>query len=113
MTAAGLRTVPGPVGGFVEVTAELRHLCPFVEEVDRGTVTLVWETLGATLELHALRAYLDLWAGVTISHEYLAEAIRADLAGTEGLRVLDVRTSWTTAGMGVACSTSLIHAGRP
>lgn len=90
----------------MKATGPLTHRCPFVKEVDNGTITITWETRGATLELHALRRYLDTFQCVEISHEDLTERIRADLAELPGIINLRVETTWETAGMEVNCGTS-------
>lgn len=86
--------------------ARLLHSCPFKDETDVGTIDLAWDTGDATVELHSLRAYLDGWAGVCVSHEDLTAEIHADLAGLPGITRVLVSTHWTTAGMEVSCSTS-------
>lgn len=107
MTAPGPVAVPGPPEPVtLTATAPLRHLCPFKDEVDEGTVTSGWSTCGSTLELHSLAAYLTSWAEQTISHEELTDAIRRDLESVPGIYAPTVETRWTTAGMGVTCSTS-------
>lgn len=105
--------VPAPELVTMEITSPARHLCPFVDEVDEGTVSIRWRTAGKTLELHSLRRYLDAYAETHISHEALTALIRAHLNDIDGINVLDVTTNWDTAGMEVACSTSQIPAGRP
>lgn len=106
MTAAGLRPVPAPPESVtMTVTAPLRHLCPFVEEVDNGQVTITWSTAGKTLELHALAGYLQGFAAMEVSHEALTDELRHDLEGVPGIYAVDVTTTWETAGMGVKCST--------
>lgn len=79
-------------------TGPLNHLCPFVPEVDEGTVTITWITAGATLELHALAAWLGDFAGDKVSHEDITEDIRAALNQLAGIAGVDVTTRWTTAG---------------
>lgn len=94
--------VPCPVVVRLSVTAEARHLCPFKDEVDQGTVTLEWTTAhGETVELHALAALIDRFAGVEISHEqWTAELVGAVSRGVRvaGLRVV---SSWVTGGLTV------------
>lgn len=106
MTAAVIVIVPGPPESVtMTVTAPLRHQCPFVNETDEGSVTLTWTTSGNTLELHALRGYLDQFADWVISHEELTDKIRDDLGAVQGIYAVQVETRWSTAGMGVTCST--------
>lgn len=107
-----LKAVPGPPEPVdMTVTAPLRHLCPFVNEVDDGTISIEWSTCGNTLELHELGKYLAQFAERRISHEDLTDLIRHDLEGVQGVYALKVTTHWTTAGMKVECSTSLTPAG--
>jgi len=91
--------------GQMEVHAPLVHRCPFRDEVDAGGVAIVWEVETHTFELHSLRAYLDGWRDVSISHEDLTETIRGALADYPGLTVRSVTTAWDTAGMEIQCST--------
>jgi len=88
------------------VTAEVQHLCPFVEEVDNGTITVMWRTNGATFELHSLREYLDGFKDSEISHEMLTDRIRHDLSAMQGVKIVAVESTWDTAGMEVQCYTS-------
>ena len=99
--------------GHMEVHAELDHLCPFRDEVDKGGVAIRWEVQTHTFELHSLRAYLDKWADVVISHEDLTESLRVDLSAYPGLTLLSVTTAWDTAGMEIQCSTLPTHAESP
>lgn len=103
--------VPSTAEVRMTVTAEVQHLCPFVNEVDNGTVTVTWRTNGATFELHSLREYLNGFKNSEISHEMLTDLIRHDLAVTQGVEVLAVESTWDTAGMEVMCSTSPTPAG--
>lgn len=82
----------------VTVTAfgPIRHICPYVDELDEGTVEITWSTSGATFELHALRQYLDGFADVKASHEEVAAAIRVDL-DSPGLTVTEVVVRFPTA----------------
>lgn len=100
-----MKTVPTPADISMTATSPIQHLCPFMDEVDNGTITINWVTGGATFELHALRAYLDAFKDLRISHEELTERIRRELSQAHGIDLLTVRTSWTTAGMEVRCSS--------
>lgn len=100
-----MKTVSCPAPVDMQVTAPLRHLCPFVDEVDDGTVTVRWSTRGGTFELHALAGYFAGWADSTLSHEEITDRILTDLQALR-VEVLEVVTTWTTAGMEVRCSTS-------
>lgn len=106
-------TVPIEAGVRMSTTASIQHMCPFVQEVDNGTITIGWDTDGWTFELHALRAYLNTFAGREISHEDLTDEVRAELSSHYGIDRVAVSTSWRTAGMEVLCSTSPILVGRP
>lgn len=79
-------------------TGPLTHLCPFVPEVDEGTVTITWITAGATLELHALAAWLGDFAGDKVSHEDITVDIQAGLDELAGITNVEVVTRWSTAG---------------
>lgn len=91
--------IPEESGARVTVTGPLRHLCPHVEELDEGSAIISWTCAGSTLELHSLARYLEGFAGERISHEELSRAIRDDLATLYGIADVDVRTSWSTAGL--------------
>lgn len=82
----------------VSFTGPLTHRCPYFDEVDRGTVTISWETAGATFELHKLTDWLEEFGDDELSHEDVTEAIRSVLAGFAGITNVDVITRWTTAG---------------
>lgn len=81
----------------VSVTMPLRHLCPFKSEVDQGEVTLTWNAMGSTLELHSVREWLDGYANHTVSHEDLTGILLDTLIDLE-LGGLSVTTRWETAG---------------
>jgi uncharacterized PurR-regulated membrane protein YhhQ (DUF165 family) len=106
-------TVPIEATAHLTTTATIQHMCPFVHEVDNGTITIAWHADGWTLELHSLRAYLDTFSDREISHEELTEEIRAELSTSHGINEVTVNTKWRTAGMEVRCSTSPIPAGQP
>lgn len=106
-------TVPIEANVTLTATADIQHMCPFVHEVDNGSVTITWKAEGWTIELHSLRAYLGTFHDREISHEELTEEIRAELNGRHGITIESVSTSWRTAGMGIKCSTSPILVGRP
>jgi NADPH-dependent 7-cyano-7-deazaguanine reductase QueF len=108
-----VKVVPIEATARMRVTSPLRHLCPFVNEVDNGEVTIGWDAEGWTFELHSLRAYLNTFAEREISHEELTEELRAELSTHHGIEAVKVETNWTTAGMGVTCSTSRTPAARP
>lgn len=106
-------TVPVEAGVRVSATSPIQHMCPFVQEVDNGTITISWDTAGWTLELHALRAYLNTFRDREISHEELTAEIEAELSGFVGIEAVTVATTWRTASMEVKCFTSPIPVGRP
>jgi len=99
------RTVPVETKVRVSATAPLQHMCPFVQEVDNGTVTILWDTDGWTFELHSLRDYLNTHKDREISHEDLTAELRAELASHHGINNVTVETKWRTAGMEVTCSS--------
>lgn len=104
------RTVPVETRVRVSTTAQLQHMCPFVHEVDNGSVTVHWDTDGWTFELHSLRDYLNSFTDREVSHEDLTAEIRAELGAHHGINNVTVETKWRTAGMEVACSSSPTHA---
>lgn len=88
----------------LHASGPLQHLCPFVQEIDRGLVTIGWDTDGWTIELHSLAAYLESFREREISHEDLTEELRAELSGRHGITNVTVETEWNTAGLGVTCA---------
>lgn len=106
-------TVPIEADVTMTTTAEIQHMCPFVQEVDNGTITVSWRADGWTFELHALRSYLDTFHNREISHEELTNEVRAELSGHYGIEEVTVSSAWRTAGMEVSCSTSPILVGQP
>lgn len=100
------RTVPCDSNVTMRVDGYLEHLCPHVDEVDRGLVTIVWKPLGETLELHSLMEYLDGFSELKISHEQITDRIRFDLILAPQVQLISVTTTWNTAGLEVTCSTS-------
>ena len=82
----------------VTVERPLVHKCPHRDELDVGTVRASWD--GDQVELHALAAMLDEWAGVTATHECVTDEIALRLA-MRGAENVEVVTQWTTAGMAV------------
>ena len=105
-------TVPIEATVTLTTTADIQHMCPFVHEVDNGTVSVTWDADGWTLELHALRAYLNTFNDREISHEELTEEIRNELGSHHGINNVTVESTWRTAGMEVRCSTSEIRAAQ-
>lgn len=104
------RTVPVEATVRMSATSPIQHMCPFVQEVDNGTITVSWDTDGWTLELHSLRAYLNTFQGREISHEELTAEIEAELSGFVGIAAVTVTTTWRTAGMEVVVTTSEVSA---
>lgn len=101
-----VKTVPIEANVRLSAKANIQHLCPFVQEIDNGTLTATWDADGWTLELHALHAYLGTFAGREISHEELTSEVQAELSSHYGINNVSVTSNWRTAGMEVACSTS-------
>lgn len=87
---------------IMRASGPLKHRCPFKDELDEGTVEIVWRTAGRTMELHSLREYLDSHEERVISHEDLTEEIRATLSSLPGITNVGVTTRWHTAGFVVA-----------
>jgi len=108
-----LKTVPVEANVTLTTTADIQHMCPFVNEVDNGTVTITWDADGWTIELHSLRAYLNTFHAREISHEELTDEIRAEIGFHHGINNVKVESTWRTAGMEVVVSsTSPIRAAR-
>lgn len=105
-------TVESAADVTMTVTAPVQHLCPFVDEVDDGTVTISWRVDGATFELHALAEYLRGYKDARLSHEDITDRIRHDLSAPPGVELLTVESTWTTAGVEVTCSTSPTPVGQ-
>lgn len=93
--------VPDDSHSRVSATGPLRHMCPHLDEVDRGTVEIAWTCAGSTIELHSLATYLKTFADERISHEALTRAIRDELAALYGVADVAVSTTWSTAGLTV------------
>lgn len=100
-----VKTVPVEATVTMSATASIQHMCPFVHEVDNGTITITWRAEGWTIELHSLRAYLSTFHDREISHEELTAEIRDELSSHHGISIETVSTTWHTAGMGIKCST--------
>ena len=108
--------VTAPIDATVRMsaTADIQHMCPFVHEVDNGTITITWTADGWTLELHSLRDYLNTFHDREISHEELTEEVRAELTTHHGINDVEVTSKWHTAGMEVVVfSTSPTRADQP
>lgn len=94
--------VPVASTATVTATAPIRHLCPFADEADAGTVTITWMCNGATVELHSLAGFLGSFADTVISHEELTAVITEALrAAGDGITVTGVSVRFTTAGIDV------------
>jgi NADPH-dependent 7-cyano-7-deazaguanine reductase QueF len=81
-----------------------------MDESDLGTVTVSWKPGGETFELHSLRAYLDTWTEVSVSHESITERIDHDLTITPGITTVTVATTWDTASFDVQVQGGEGHA---
>lgn len=106
----GVASAPGV---HVTVTAPIRHLCPFKDEIDDGRLTLSWRTDHSTVELHSLRSFLGVFADARISHEEVTSEIWGAMNRVGGIRSVSVSTAWRTAGMEVQCSISPTPVGQP
>lgn len=81
---------------IVKVTGRVVKRCPYKDEQDHGTVTLTFDVPeGDAPELHGLAAYLAGFRTEAISHEDFTRSICLDLP------VVEVRTTWDTAGLSV------------
>lgn len=93
----------------MSVTGRLVHECPFEDESDQGQVTITWLPAGQTLELHALRDWLDGFAREKVSHEDLTAGIEAELDDLEGITDVTVSTTWQTAGFHVSAGNAVLR----
>lgn len=100
-----IATVPCESNVTLSATGNIRHLCPFKNEVDHGTVTITWTVAGQTLELHALAAWLDEFRDARTSHEDLTSDIATAIAILPGVADVRVATTWDTAGLAVTCTS--------
>ena len=105
-----VRTMPESSAVTMTVAGSLVHMCPVVDEVDLGTVEIIWRTNGETYELHSLAEYLRGWQDSRLSHEQITDRIRHDLSLAPQIELVSVETTWLTAGLEVSCSTSPIPA---
>jgi hypothetical protein len=90
-----------PCPDVVEMAAEFvaRHLCPFVDEADDGSVTVSWVTShGETFELHALSELVRAREQERVSHEQWTADLAGDLAAAAQVSELGVTSVWSTAG---------------
>lgn len=81
---------------MITATMPMVKQCPYVDEIDVGTVTFTWA--GDAPDLHNVAANVQSWAAQKATHE---EATRA-LADTWGAQV---ETAWRTGGMDVTCAS--------
>ena len=100
-------TVPSGTGVTVAATFPLTHRCPYRAETDHGHIDITWTTAGATLELHALAAWLDGFAREQITHEDISSDIRGHLADLPGIDNPQVATRWKTAGADVVVTCAV------
>lgn len=97
-----MKAVPAPANVDCVASAPARHLCPFKDEVDVGTLVFRWNTgSGLTIELHSLAAWVAVWNDHVISHEDLVNGAY-DALRHAGVRPLAVTWNGQTAGMDVA-----------
>lgn len=100
--------VPCSADVLVTATGPLRHMCPFIAEIDEGQVTITWWCAGATFEIHSLAEYLAGWKDAEISHEQVVDRIYHDLATTSPLVVdVTVAARFVTAGLSVEVGNAL------
>jgi len=95
------RTVSSGADVTVSVSSPLKHRCPFVDEVDDGSVDISWRCVGQTLELHSLAEWLRQWEASELSHEATTNSIKHALSAFGGIKDVTVTTRWATAGMSV------------
>lgn len=77
------------------VTAAVRKLCPYRDEIDEGTVIITFDVYeGDGPELHEVADYLASYAVVPMSHEAFTRMVASDYDAA-------VTSAWTTAGMAV------------
>jgi NADPH-dependent 7-cyano-7-deazaguanine reductase QueF len=83
------------------ISGPITHLCPYVEEVDVGTVEISchWSPGLTELELGDLSRQLQAYHDTYISHEALTQEIADELADHHPTVV----TRWNTAGLAVEC----------
>lgn len=106
-----IQTMPVSTDATVTASGPLVHLCPVVDEVDEGHITITWRILGETFELHSLAEYLRGWKDSRLSHEQITDTIRHELStASTWIELVSVETTWLTAGLEVSCSTSPILA---
>jgi hypothetical protein len=92
-------SVPCPDVVHMSVDFVARHLCPFVDEVDEGAVTVSWVTSrGVTFELHALADLVASRELERVSHEQWTAELAATLTASTGVSGLVVTSVWSTAG---------------
>lgn len=82
----------------VTVTVDVVHMCPFKDEVDEGSLTVVFEVADQTIELHSLKRWLDTLDEWKVTHEGFTFHVK-DTLQTVGVRVRRCETIWDTAGM--------------
>lgn len=92
------------------ITAPIKHRCPFVEEIDDGTIAISWTTNDSTIELHSLAEFLGCYADRQISHEDLVGEIFDCLEVlTPHIALYSVTARFTTAGIDVEVRRGPVH----
>jgi NADPH-dependent 7-cyano-7-deazaguanine reductase QueF len=100
-----------PCADEVRMSAEFtaRHLCPFRDEIDDGTVTVSWITShGVTFELHALADAIGSREHEQVSHEQWTAGLAHRLAEVD-VAELAIVSTWTTAGATIIVGS--VHPG--
>lgn len=82
----------------VTVRRAVTHRCPFVDEIDVGTIEASWS--GDAVELHGFAHWLDAMAADKMSHEDYTYGV-AEYLKTQGGIGVAVATRWRTAGLDV------------
>lgn len=91
-------------------TTAIQHYCPFVSEVDNGTITINWVTGDSTIELHSLANFLGHYADQKISHEDLVDEVFDSLEYlTPHIILCSVTARFTTAGIDVEVRRGPVH----
>ena len=95
-----LETIEATAGIGVHAVLPVRKECPIKREADFGTVEIDWTTTNVSLELHALRTYIESYEGQPLTHEDFTLKVKTDLYG-EGVDDVKVSATWRMEAMQV------------
>lgn len=110
MKRIDIELVPAAAKVTASATAQVDHLCPFKDETDEGSVTIIWDCAGDTVELHSLSLFLAAFAFEKISHEDLVGEIFARFEALAPRVVIrSVTARFTTAGIDVEVRRGPVH----